>query len=127
MVIKMSESPEVAEDVQDIKNKVDSIESFQAFQLRAQKSEILKEIIDFFGNSSKKAEIYLAVDGEKSVSEIAESLDSDTGNVSRHLSSLEGLIEVKEVFDGNKIYKKKKQARVLDLSGKLRSEFELDG
>ncbi len=121
----MTESPETAKDVKEIKHRVKSIDNFQAFQLRAQKESVLSEIMDFFGNSKRKAEVFLEVNGEKSVSEIASNLDMKVPNVSKILSELEGLIELKETLDNKKIFKKRKQTKIIGLSSKIKSKFEI--
>lgn len=122
----MTEDSETARDIKDIKHRVKSLDQFQVFQLKAQKDKILDEVLEDFGNSERKARVYLEVDGKKSVSDIASSLEMDQGNVSKLLKDLIGVIEVKEVTNrGEKIYKKRKQAKILDLSSKLNSAFDL--
>jgi len=95
--------------------------------IRANKKEILTGILEFFGSSKRRAQVYLAVDGERSVAAIAALLKMKGPNVSAELTRLKefGLIEVKSVSGLSMIYKKRKLDRILGISRELERIFKL--
>lgn len=96
--------------------------------LKANKERILGEIGLFFGNSKRRAQVYLTIDGKRSVGEIARLLDIKMPNVSTDLSRCaeEGLIErVPTPSKGGFAWKKKRIDIVLRISEFLRKKFTL--
>jgi DNA-binding transcriptional ArsR family regulator len=72
--------------------------------------------------------VYLAVDGEHSVGEIAQLLDMKMPNISRDLTKCaeEGLIErIQDAPKGGFVWKKKRIDKVLHISEYLRKKFNL--
>jgi hypothetical protein len=57
-----------------IEHKVDSIEQTNAFALRAEADKHFAEVKKIFGKSIRRAQVYLAADGARSVQEIAQHL-----------------------------------------------------
>lgn len=111
-----------------IEHKVDSLEQTTAFALRAESDKHFGSVKEIFGKSKRKAQIYLAVDGEKGVQEIAEHLKMKRQNVGPGLKSLadEGLLEIIDMQGGKDIWGKKQLDRTLRITKFLENEFHLD-
>src|SRR5881394_2152093 len=79
-----------------IEHKVDSIEQTNAFALRAEAEKHFAEVKKIFGTSLRRAQVYLAANGSRSVQEIAEYLGMQRQNVGPDLKHLadEGLLEL---------------------------------
>ena len=115
-------------DVKEIRWRVEGIESSVDLLVRANRKEILQDLMEnFFGKSKERVKVFLEVDGQKSVEEITKSLNIQGPNVSRRLSELkdEGLIELRTISDGRYIYATTKKVHILNLESKLRKEFRM--
>ncbi len=121
------ESDELSQDIKEIKWHQEAIDASMEMLIRANKKEILAEILGFFGNSKRRAQVYLAVDGERGVAAIATLLAMKGPNVSAELTLLKefGLIEVKSASGSAVVYKKRKIDRILGLSRELQRIFKL--
>ncbi len=115
----MNENTE--KDIREIKYKVDAIEKSVDLLVRANRKPILDDLLSFFGKSNERVKVFLAVDGEKSVSQIAQQLTLRPQNASRRISELEreGLITVKTTSGPTKIYAKTEKVRLLGLERQL--------
>jgi hypothetical protein len=72
----------------EIDHKVDSMGQTHAFALRAD-SERMKDVVsNIFKSAKRKAQVYLAADGRRSVNEIAAHVGIPRQNVGRILSAL---------------------------------------
>jgi predicted transcriptional regulator len=124
----MPESDELAVDIKEIRWRQESIDSSTDLLLKAHKDAILAEIESFFGQSKRRVQIYLCIDGRKSVGEIAETINIQIPNVSAEITrcSDEGLIErVPTTSKSGFVYKKKRIDKVLRISEFLRRKFDL--
>src|SRR5437867_1699066 len=121
------ESDELSQDIKEIKWHQEAIDASMEMLIRANKKQILTEILGFFGNSKRRAQVYLAVDGERSVAAIAGLLTMKGPNVSSELTLLKdfGLIEVKSVSGPAIVYKKRKIDRILGVGRELEQIFRL--
>ncbi len=121
------ESDELSQDIKEIKWHQEAIDASMEMLIRANRKQILAEILEFFGTSKRRAQVYLAVDGEHSVNAIADLLQMKHQNVSRDLMQLKdfGLIEIKSVSGGTIVYRKRKIDRVVGLSRELERKFQL--
>jgi Fic family protein len=111
-----------------IEHKVDSIEQTNAFALRAESQKHFAEVRKIFGSSLRKAQVYLAADGIRSVQEIAEYLGmhrQDVGTALKHLGE-EGLLELADSHSNRDIWGKKPLDRTLRVSTFLCTEFALE-
>lgn len=110
-----------------IEHKVDSIEQTNAFALRAEAEKHFAEVKKIFGNSVRRAQVYLAADGYKSVQEIAEHLGMQRQNVGPDLKHLgdEGLLELVDSQSNRDIWAKKPVDRTLRITSFLCDEFGL--
>jgi len=110
-----------------IEHKVDSLDQTAAFALRADADKHFGEVHKIFGKSKRRVQVYLAVNGARSVQEIAEHLTMKRQNVGPDLKLLaeEGLIEIVDTEGGKDIYAKKPLDRSLRVSKFLQEEFEL--
>ena len=123
----MPESDELAVDIKEIRWRQESMDSSMDLLLKANKEAIMGEIGAFFGSSKRRAEVYLAVDGKRTVKEIAKTLGMKSPNVSAELTGCfeEGLIERAPAPSGEVTWKKKRIDRVLRISAFLKRKFAL--
>src|SRR6266849_6534132 len=89
-----------------IEHKVDSLERTTAFALRAEAQKHFDSVKEIFRNGKRRAQVYLAADGQRSVHQIAEYLGMQPPNVSRELQTLaeEGLLEIIDTDGGANIW-----------------------
>ena len=119
MRIKLGEIEIIMSDVREIKWHQGSIDGSLRLLLKANKDKILPELMNVFGRSIRRVEVYLSIDGKLSVEEIATKLNMRQPNVSRHITPLkdEALIEIKKVSkDGEYIYKKTELEKIFGIS-----------
>lgn len=111
-----------------IEHKVDSMEQTQAFALRADAERHFAEVAKIFGKGKRKAQVYLAANGTRSVTEIAEHLEIPRQNVGRILRELadEGLLELLDTPGKGDAWAKKPVDRTLRVSKYLRDHHRLD-
>lgn len=111
-----------------ISHRVDSIDQTQAFALRADADRHFEQVRQIFGKSVRRAKVYLAANGRRSVGEIATHLGINSPNVSVELKTLgeEGLLEIILSDGGANYWGKKPLDRTLRISKFLREEFGLD-
>jgi len=110
-----------------IEHKVDSLEQTTAFALRAEADKHFNSVKAIFRDSKRKAQVYLAVDGAKSVQDLADHLGMKRQNVGSELKSLadEGLLEIIDTQGGKDIWGKKPVDRTLRIAKFLQQEFSL--
>jgi DNA-binding transcriptional ArsR family regulator len=111
-----------------IEHKVDSIEQTNAFALRADSEKHFGEVKKIFKTSLRRAQVYLAADGSRSVGEIASHLGMKVPNVSPDLKYLndEGVLELVGSQGNRDIWAKKPIDRTLRITQFLCGEFGLD-
>jgi len=111
-----------------IEHKVDSIEQTNAFALRADSEKHFGEVKKIFKTSLRRAQVYLAADGSRSVGEIASHLGMKVQNVSPDLKYLndEGVLELVGSQGNRDIWAKKPIDRTLRITRFLCGEFGLD-
>jgi DNA-binding transcriptional ArsR family regulator len=110
-----------------IEHKIDSIEQTNAFALRAEAEKHFETVRKIFGKSKRRAQVYLAANGARTVQEIADHLGMKYQNVSRELAALlqEGLTEIIDSQGGANIWSKKAVDRSLRISQFLQEKFFL--
>lgn len=124
----MPESDELAIDIKEIRWRQESMDGSMDLLLKANREAIITEIGNFFGNSKRRAQVYLAVDGDRSVGEITQLLNMNMPNVSADLAKCaeEGLIErIPAPSKSGFVWKKKRIDKVLHISEYLRKKFNL--
>lgn len=111
-----------------IEHKVDSLEQTTAFALRADEQRHFESVKQIFKNSERKAQVYLAANGERSVNEIATHLGMKYPNVSKALAALqsEGLVEIFDQNGGATYWGKTPLDRTLRITGFLVSHYGLN-
>lgn len=124
---KLDRDQQILSRLSKIEHKVDSIEQTNAFALRAEADKHFNTVRKIFGRSKRRAQVYLATDGQRSVQEIAEHLSVSRPLVSRELANLhqEGLTEIIDSEGGSNIWSKKAVDRSLRISIFLIEEFSL--
>ena len=110
-----------------IEHKVDSIEQTNAFALRPEAERYFAEVKKIFRRSIRRAQVYLAADGIRSVQEIAKHLRMQRQNVGPDLKHLgnEGLLELVDSRSNRDIWAKKPVDRTLRITLFLCQEFNL--
>jgi biotin operon repressor len=110
-----------------IEHKVDSLERTTAFALRAEADKHFESVKEIFRNSQRRAQVYLAADGQRSVQEIAQHLEMLQPNVSKMLAQLqdEGLLEIIQTNGGTNIWAKTPLDRTLRITRFLKEEYAL--
>jgi hypothetical protein len=111
----------------DIDHKVESLRHTQGFALRVNKERVFAEVKDIFRESKRKAQIYLAADGQRSVNEIASHLGIKRQHVGRGLKTLfeENLLDSFPVGNVD-IWRKTPLDRVVGITRFLMEEYGLD-
>lgn len=112
----------------NIENKVDSLEQTNAFALRADVDRHTITVKKIFNKSLRRAQVYLAANGNRSVLEIADLLKMKQPNVTDDLKILqdEGLLEVIEQAGNRVYYSKKPIDRTIGITKILMKDFNLD-
>lgn len=114
-------------DVREIKYRVEGIDRSIDLLVRANRKEIIKDLLEFFGKSKDRVKVFLAINGERTVNDIVLKLKPmKQPNVSTRIGELsdEDLIYVKKVSNG-KIYDKTKKVKILNLEKVLKKKFKI--
>jgi len=127
----MDDSEDVTEDIRKIRWHQEAIDKNIELLTRAHRKEILEEIMGFFGNVPRKkkainrARIFLAIDGNRTVSDLADYLNLAISYISQEITKLKemSLIEVKRVSKQGIVYKKTRANSILRISAKLKKDF----
>ena len=121
-----SEIEDIEKTQEAVIQHIEQIDSSLTVLLSQSSEELMESISLFFGNSKRRAQIYLAVDDPQSVSEIAEYLVLSSSTVSRELRNLEkaGLVTV-EVHGPRRVYRQSKIGLILPIRGYLKSHFDI--
>jgi len=111
----------------EIEHKVDSLGQTSAFALRMDKDRLFSEVKEVFKDSKRKAQVYLAANGQRAVGEIAEHLDMKRQNVGRELKVLaeESLLKVFPE-GGRDVWYKLPVDQTIGISRFLMREYGLD-
>ena len=115
-------------DVREIKYKVDDIDKSVDLLIRANRKEIVTDLMEFFGNSKDRIKVFLAIDGNRTVTDLVTYLKPMIQpNVSKRISELtdEGLIYLKKSTKKGKTYDKTPKVKILNLEKVLKKKFKL--
>jgi predicted transcriptional regulator len=114
-------------DIKEIRWRVEGIDGSVDLLVRANRKQILSDLIDFFGRSKERVRVFLEIDGQKSVEGIVKSLQIGQPHVSRRITELknEGLIELASITEGRYIYRKTSKVNILGLDSELRKTFKM--
>lgn len=114
-------------DIREIKWRVEGSEKSIDLLVRANRKQIIEDLLEFFGRSEERVRVFLAIDGEKTVDAIAKSLNIRQPHVSRRITELkdEGLVGIKRTTREGIVYDRTDKVRILDLDKTLRKKFEL--
>jgi len=124
---RLDRDQQILDRLAKIEHKVDSIEQTNAFALRAEADKHFAEVKKIFGRSLRRAQVYLAADGARSVQELAEHLGMQRQNIGPDLKRLgeEGLLELVDSQSNRDIWAKKPVDRTLRITPFLCREFSL--
>lgn len=115
-------------DVREIKHRVGDIDKSIDLLIRANRKEIISDLLEFFGYSKDRIKIFLAIDGERTVTDLVSYLSPMIQpNVSKRISELtdEGLIYAKKSTKKGKVYDKTPKVKILNLERVLKKKFKL--
>ena len=113
-------------DVREINYKIEDIEKSVGLLLRGRRKEVIAELMETcFKKSVEKARVFLAIDGESSIGQIADRLKIKPPNVSRHIKDLveHDLIKIRTAEGGKIIYEKTSQVKRIRLEEFLVETF----
>ncbi len=112
----------------NIENRVDSIDQTQAFALRANSEKHMDSVLEIFGKSDRRVQVYLAANGRRTVGEIAKMFSMTQPAVSRELLRIQkdGLLEVVDKVGSNIYYSKKAVDGTLRITRFLMKEYSFD-
>ncbi|MFZ1077593.1 MAG: hypothetical protein WAN47_09235 [Nitrosotalea sp.] len=113
-------------DVREIRYKVDGLDKSVDLLLRANRKEIVTDLMIFFGKSKDRVKVFLAVDGERTVNELVKKLKPmRQPHVSTRIGELlaEDLIYVKKTTRQGKIYDKTTKVKILNIEKELTKKF----
>jgi DNA-binding transcriptional ArsR family regulator len=110
-----------------IEHKVDSLDQTTAFALRADAEKHQTTIRLIFEKRVRRAQVYLAINGQRTRQAIAKHLGMKEQNVSRELVALkdQGLVEAIDKQGGNVVWARKTVDRSLRISKFLQDFFSL--
>jgi hypothetical protein len=110
----------------EIEHKVDSLGQTHAFALRVDKERVFGEVKEIFRDSLRKAQVYLAANGARSVNAIADHLGMKRQNVGAILKTLaeENLLESLAV-GGSDVWHKLPVDKTVGISKFLVKEYRL--
>ena len=116
----MTESPELHQKVDKILQRVESMDNFMPWLVRHQVPAIRQELMEFFKKKKRTAKVYLAIVGEKTISQLVADTSLAQPHVSAEVKTLTdcGLIDQFQV-GRNTICKKNKMDKLLGLSKEL--------
>lgn len=125
---KRDHDAEVLRRLIRIDHKTDSMEDSLAWIVSANSPQLTDDLISAFGSSTRRVQVYLALDGKRNVQDLAHHLGMKQPNVSSILAWLKRkrLIDVLEAGNGGNIYKKKFFDAIVGLSEALMKRFNLD-
>lgn len=124
----MSGPNQMLERLIRIDNRTDSMQHNLAWLVRANEPQLKETLLDAFGTSIRRVQVYLALDGSRSVNDVAAVLKMQRQNVSIELTWLKkrGLIDATEADGRGTIYQKTIFDSIIRLSEALQQKFSLD-
>lgn len=115
---------EIRRELERVRDQIDDIKNIQALQVRAM-GDIRELVLDYFSGrgGENKAKIYLAANGERSVTEIADKVGVSKGYVTRKCKEMHDLgLLGWEPHGNSKLYHPTVIERALHLSNDLKSD-----
>ena len=124
----MANQKQVLDRLIRIDNRTDAMQHNLAWLVRANEPQLKEKLIEAFGNSVRRVQVYVALDGLKNVNGIANALGMKQPNVSRDLLWLKkkGLIDAVEANGQGTVYQKTIFDSIIQLSEELAARFSLD-
>jgi DNA-binding MarR family transcriptional regulator len=116
----MPETDELYNRILSLERQIENIDAKLFFSLAAE-PKILDMALSLFKRRPKLIPVYIAVNGHKNVSQIANELSLDIGNTSKYLKELHerGYIDKVDEAKGGAVYRKNQIERILRLSEHL--------
>jgi len=124
----MNESDEALKRLIKIDYRTESMADSLGWLVRANADGLREALVSAFGKSTRRVQVYLSLNGERSVGEVANHLEMKAPNVSTELRWLrkKGLVD-QTISDGNEVvYQKKFFDAMIELSEALADKFKLN-
>src|SRR5438132_4642870 len=104
----MADQKQVLDRLIRIDNRTDAIQHNLAWLVRANEPQLKEKLVQAFGNSRRRVQVYLALDGIQTVNGLARVLDMKQPNVSSVIAWLKkkGLIDAAEADGQGTVYQK---------------------
>ena len=120
--------PKILERLIRIDNRTDSMQHSLAWLVRANEPELKQALVQAFGKSVVRAQVYVALDSKKNINELADALGLVRPNVSRELAWLKkkGLIDPVDADGVGTVYKRSQLDSIIHLAEELARRFQLD-
>ncbi len=117
----MAETDELYNKILQLERNIENIDAKLSFSLSSDPKVLESALLLFKKYKKTFIPTYLAVDGNKNVTQIASEVNRDLGNTSRTLRDLHerGFIDKVDEINGSAIYKKNQFEKILRLSEKL--------
>lgn len=121
-------SSEDTEVLDSILHEIRVVRSLLQMSLMPHKEEILASAMEVFGSSEKRAEVYLATDGNRNATQIAKLLNMKRPNVSVEHGILfeRNIIEPDHELGGGYVYCKTPSYVQMGLVGRVQSHFGIE-
>ena len=118
---------EILRRLSNSEKKVESLDETSAFAMRSSRDKHQEALGEIFGKSRRRAQVYLAANGKRSVNEIAHLLEMKPPNVSIELGRVEkgGLLGVTSAGGAN-YWNKKPIDSSLGISDLLVAKWNLN-
>lgn len=117
---------EVIRRLNAIDHKSNSMQDSLAWLVSAS-PQLKEKLLDTFGESQRRAQVFLGLDGKRTVDALAAHLGMQSQNVTTELRTLKKrrLIDVVDVSRAGKVYSKSQLDAILGLSEDLAAKFNL--
>jgi DNA-binding transcriptional ArsR family regulator len=124
----MADQKQVLDRLIRIDNRTDAIQHNLAWLVRANEPQLKEKLVKAFGNSRRRVQVYLALNGLKTVKDLVKFLGMKQPNVSIEIAWLKkkGLIDVADADGQGTVYQKTIFDSIINLSDELAARFSLD-
>jgi DNA-binding transcriptional ArsR family regulator len=124
----MTDQKQVLDRLIRIDNRTDAIQHNLAWLVRANEPQLKEKLVQAFGNSRRRVQVYLALDGVQTVNGLVKLLGMKQPNVSVEIAWLKkkGLIDVAGADGQGTVYQKTIFDSIINLSDELAAKFSLD-
>lgn len=121
----MTESPKLHKEIVTIKSDIKDIKTTQELEILLNRERYIRYVEKVIGKSKERARIFLAVNGIRTLKEIAKITGIKPQNVSRSKKILEAYHLIYRLPDSG-IYAKPRWIRILNIDEYIRQKFNIE-